>query len=53
MPTPWRQAATLRAWHPRIAEANGELSAPFAAQVVLTTCKPLKADPWLETPDYR
>ena len=53
VPTPWPEAATLRAWHPRIAENDGEVSAPLTAQAVLTTSRPLKPDPWLETPDYR
>lgn len=53
VPTPWPEGATLRAWHPRIAETDGELSAPLAARAVLTTSRPLKPDPWPETPGYR
>lgn len=53
VPKPWPEAATLRAWHPRIAESDGEVSAPLAVHAVLTTSLPLKPDPWLETPDYR
>ena len=53
VPTPWPEGAKLRAWHPRIAETDGELSAPLAAQAVLKTSRPLKPDPWPETPSYR
>lgn len=53
VPTPWPEGATLRAWHPRFAEADGEVSAPLATRAVLATSRPLKPDPWQETPGYR
>lgn len=53
VPTPWPHGATLRAWHPRVAEPGGEVAAPLAAKAVLTTSRPLKPDPWPENPGYR
>jgi len=53
VPGPWPEGATVRAWHPQIAETEGEIRGELAAQVVLTTLRTLKPNPWLAAPGYR
>ena len=53
VPGPWPEGATVRAWHPQIAETEGEIRGALAAQVVLTTLRTLKPNPWLAAPGYR
>jgi plastocyanin len=53
VPGPWPEGATIRAWHPQIAETGGEISGALAAEVVLSTSKTLRPDPWTAAPGYR
>ena len=47
------QGATVSAWHPRFAEADGVVSRPLGSDVTIATTKPLKPDPWPSSPGYR